>query len=268
MRGPRPERAPGGGAQRVAEARHFGLNACLAVFAQRPQSVRKVWLAEERIAALREVLAWCVARRIGYRVVDADELAKVSGSAHHEGVCMAVLRRAPLTLPAWIETTRAHAPALALWLDGVGNPHNIGAITRSAAHFGVVGMLGRGPDPLDGGAAARVAEGGAEIVPWIDAGALATAFPALRAADWQPVLACVDAGEPVFASALPRRCLLVLGAEGEGIGGDWQARPVPRVRIPGTGAVQSLNVASAAALLLGEWWRQRHAAGAHSSGCG
>ena len=52
----------------------YGLNACLALFAKRPESLRKVWLLESRIPALKAVLAYCVKQRLGYTIVEADDL--------------------------------------------------------------------------------------------------------------------------------------------------------------------------------------------------
>src|SRR5690606_35707398 len=82
------------------EQRIHGLNAALAAFAARPQDLRKAWLLESRLPALRDMLAWCVSRRIGYRVVDEDELARLVGSRHHEGVCLAMNPRPQPDLPA------------------------------------------------------------------------------------------------------------------------------------------------------------------------
>ena len=75
-------------------------------------------------------MKWCVANRVGYRVVEDGDLNKLAGTTHHEGVVADVLRAPALPLAQWLEQV-GEAPALALWLDGVGNPHNLGAILRS-----------------------------------------------------------------------------------------------------------------------------------------
>ena len=127
-RGPRPARQP--------ELRLYGLNAVDAVFRHRPQAIRKVYLLQSRIHALKPLLAWCVQQRVGYRVVEEADLDRLAASSHHEGVVADVLKAEPLSLDAWLEALATGAPALAIWLDGVGNPHNFGAFLRSAAHFG------------------------------------------------------------------------------------------------------------------------------------
>src|SRR5690606_22258788 len=129
-----------------------------------------VWLLEARIPKLKAVLAFCVQHRIGYTVVGDEDLQKLSGSAHHEGVVFGVVPQAEANLSEWLRELPA-GPQLAIWLDGVGNPHNLGAILRSAAHFGVAGVLLPKDAPLAlSGAAARVAEGGAERLPMVRMG--------------------------------------------------------------------------------------------------
>src|SRR5215467_2298859 len=111
------------------ETRLYGLNACLAAFAKRPEALRKVYLTEARIPQLKPVLAWCVKHRLGYRVVETDDLDRLTGSRHHEGVCFEIVRNDPLKLSELLGSQRsAPAPSLVLWLDGVGNPHNLGAL--------------------------------------------------------------------------------------------------------------------------------------------
>jgi TrmH RNA methyltransferase len=151
-----------------------------------------------------------------------------------------------------------------LWLDGVGNPHNLGAMLRSAAHFGASAVLLPKQSTLAlSGAAARVAEGGAEHVRLAAVADPARSFAALRAAGFAVVTTSSHRGEPLYAAALPRRCIFVLGAEVEGVSATVAAAADRRVAIPGTERVESLNVAVAAALLVGEHWRQHrsHAAG-------
>ncbi|MDH5823879.1 TrmH family RNA methyltransferase [Luteimonas sp. RD2P54] len=242
------------------ELRLYGINAVRAVFARRPQAIRKLYLAEARIPALQPLLKWCVENRIGYRVVGEDELARLAGSAHHEGVVAEVLRAEPLALEPWLRALPAGA-ACALWLDGVGNPHNLGAILRSAAHFGVAAVLLPQRSGLAlSGAAARVAEGAAEAVPLVRAGDDAAALAALRGAGFGLAATVVRAGDDLFAAPLPPRLVYVLGAEGAGMDSALAAACDLRLSIPGTGAVESLNVAAAAAVLLAAW-RMRVPAG-------
>jgi TrmH RNA methyltransferase len=243
--------------RRSAELRLYGLNAIHAVFSRRPQAIRKLYLAEARIPALQPLLKWCVANRVGYRVVDELDLHKLAASSHHEGVVADVLREEPHALSTWLRDLPG-GPQCAIWLDGVGNPHNFGAILRSAAHFGVSAILLPKHSNLSlSGAAARVAEGGAEAVPLVRMGREDNAIAQLRGAGFTLAATVVKGGTDVFAAPLPERTIYVLGAEGEGMDRELAAACDLRLSIPGTGLVESLNVASAAAVLLAAWKAKR-----------
>jgi TrmH RNA methyltransferase len=224
-----------------------------AVFARRPQAIRKVYLLESRIPALKPLLAWCVKHRIGYRVVEEADLERLAASAHHEGVVADVLRVEPQLLADWLRQLAPGAPALAIWLDGVGNPHNFGAILRSAAHFGAAVLLpARSPLALSG-AAARVAEGGAEAVPLVRLPETEAALARLREAGFILAATVVRGGDDLFAAPPAARLVYVMGAEGEGMDAGLAAACDRRASIPGSGAVESLNVAAATAVFLAQW---------------
>jgi TrmH RNA methyltransferase len=256
--GPEAPRAP---RRNSDEMRIYGLNACLALFARRPHDLRKVYLAESRIADLKTVLAWCVQRKLGYRVVENADLDKLSGSQHHEGVCFEARRIPFLSLSTLLQRLPPPPkPAVLVWLDGVGNPHNFGAVLRSAANFGVHGLLLTEDSALAmSGAAFRVAEGGAESVPIAQVRAGEDVFGAMRNADVSIAATVPREGESLYASRLPPRVAFVLGAEGGGMRRNLIDRADVHLTIPGTGAVESLNVAASAAVLFGEYYRQQSA---------
>ena len=241
------------------ELRVYGLNACMAVFNTRPDDVRKVYLTQARLGALQPVLAWCVQRRLGYRVVENADLDKLAQTQHHEGVCFEVRRRPLLSLSTLLQKLpRAPKPVLLVWLDGVGNPHNFGAVLRSAANFGVHGLILARESALNvSGAAMRVAEGGAEAVPIAQTVPGEDVFGALRNAEISVGATVPRAGESLYSSRLPERLVFVLGAEGGGLPQGLIDRADLHLTIPGSGAVESLNVAASAAVLFGEYYRQR-----------
>lgn len=241
---------------KIKEFRIYGLNACLAAFRKRPESIRKLWLLESRIPKLTELLAFCVKNKVGYNVVENEDLEKLTASAHHEGVCLAVLPQPELALSTWLMSI-PEGPCLLIWLDGVGNPHNLGAILRSAAHFGVQAVLLPKQSSLaNSGAAARVAEGAAEYVPLVRLGRNDNAIAQLRSVGFELVTTVVRGGSDLFNTPLPKRCVLVMGAEQAGVEAELLAASRLRVEIPGSGHVDSLNVSAATAVLLAEWRRQ------------
>ena len=146
-------------------------------------------------------------------------------------------------------------PQCALWLDGVGNPHNLGAILRSAAHFGVAAvLLPKHSTLLLSGAAARVAEGGAEHVPFVRLGREDNAIAQLHGAGFIIAATVVRGGSDVFDSAVAAAPGLRdrRRRRGHGSRTRWP-HATARVSIPGSGAVESLNVAAATAVLLARW---------------
>ena len=241
---------------KIKEFRIYGLNACLAAFKKRPDSIRKLWLLESRIPKLTELLAFCVKNKIGYNVVENEDLEKLTSSAHHEGLCLALLPKQEQHLSSWLMEVPA-GPCLMIWLDGVGNPHNLGAIMRSAAHFGVNAILLPKQSSLaNSGAAARVAEGAAEYVSLVRLSRNENSIEQLQAAGFELITTVVRGGSNVYKTELPKRCVLVMGAEQAGVEAELLAASKLRVEIPGTGNVDSLNVSAATAVLLAEWQRQ------------
>ena len=237
------------------ELRLFGVNAVVATFKTRPHAIRKLYLLEAQIPRLQPLLKWCVANRVGYRVVEDGDLNKLAGTTHHEGIVADVLRAPVVSLEAWLQQL-PEGPALALWMDGVGNPHNLGAILRSAAHFGASALLLPADSTLGiSGAAARVAEGGAEAVPMVRLPDDAQAMASLRKAGFGLAATLVEGGQDVFAATLPQRLVYVMGAERDGMDRGLASQCDLSVSIPGSGAVESLNVAAATAVLLAQWAR-------------
>lgn len=251
-RAPRPELH-----QRHEELRIFGINACNAAFVRRPQDLRKAYLTEERIPQFKRLLAWCVQQRLGYRVVADADLAKLTASQHHEGICLDMRRQPPLTLHELVaRVPPAPAPAVLVVLDGVGNPHNFGAVLRSAANFGVGGVILPADSSLTvSGAACRVAEGGAEVVPLARPEAAENMLSALRNAGFAIAATVPRGGVSPYAQPLPARIAFVFGAENEGMSAPLIAAADHRLTIPGTGEVESLNIAASAAVLFAEHYR-------------
>jgi TrmH RNA methyltransferase len=234
----------------------YGVHACLALHRARPEAVRRAFVARELVHQLGELLRDLAQRRVPYGVVEDDELERVSGSQHHEGICIYAAPRPVPDEPALLAGV-GRGPARLVYLDGVENPHNVGAILRTAAHFGCVAVAGaKASMPAPNGATARIAEGGAErvaLLRWEDP------IASLRA--WSSRFALIatahDARQSLFDAELPERCAFLMGAEGPGLSPEVRALAHRTVAIPGTGAVESLNVAAATAVLLAEH-RRRH----------
>lgn len=237
---------PSGPTQKV-----YGLSAALAVMAQRPEQVLRIAHTQAARKALAPALREAARRRIAYREVGEEDLSRIAGSVHHEGVCLLAVQPEP---PDVATLARRAAPSgLIVALDRVRNPHNVGAILRSAAFFGAAGMVLAGESGKRGNlgpAAVRVAEGGAEHVPVASVAELPPALRELARAGFSIVGADAHAERTLASLSWPERAVLVLGSEDLGLAAAVRAACDVTVRIDGGGQVESLNVSVAAGVLL------------------
>ena len=225
-----------------------GANAVAALFRRRPEAVLRLYYTEAAIGLAGPLCADLARRRVPYRLLPPDEMAKASGTAHHGGI--AALARAQI-VPI-MEAGAAPREPLLLVLDGIGNPHNLGAIARSAAFFGVKTLLLHhvAGSALPSDAAYRTAEGALEELKLYRTRDLPTLLMALGPI-YRTVAATLRPGALSLAE-LPRDrpVALVLGAEEQGVSPATLAACRREIRIPARGLMQSLNVAQAAAVFL------------------
>lgn len=234
-----------------------GLRACEAIFERRPQEIVRVYVAHARQKHFARMLAWCAQERKGFQVVTDESLERLTKSIHHEGVAILAKQIRRWDLAAVLAAAGTAKTGPLVYLDGVQNPHNLGSILRTAAHFGAAAIIGRVGDlPSLSPAAVRVAEGAAEHVPVCDLADPARDLRRLKEAGFQLVVTSSHRGESLFQASLSPRVVLVLGSEGEGVSRPIDALADLRVKIPGSGKVESLNVAVACGIALAEAWQR------------
>jgi len=244
-----------------------GLHACEAVLARRPEAIIRAYFTADRRRQLGALVTWCAQHRRGYQLVEADNLAKLAGTRHHEGVAI-LAKNAPRWKEADLLASIEHGSLAGplLLLDGIENPHNLGSILRTAAHFGVGAILGKsGRLPPLSAAAIRVAEGAAEVVPLVELARPGPELARLRELGFRPVATSSRHGEPLESAGLDRNSLIILGGEHAGVAPSLEAEAETTVRIAGSGEVESLNVAVACGILLAEACRGHSAAAANGS---
>lgn len=240
------------------EIKVIGLRAAEALVAARPDDVVRAYLHESLVRPFARALERWAALRIAYHVVDEVTLDRVSGSMHHEGICLLAKPRPPLTEPELLEGVRADdAPLALLFLDQVDNPNNVGAIVRVAAHYGVPAVLYTAVDPrtFSSSAVHRTAEGGAEHVALMEPADPRATLEALRAEGLALIATSGHAAEALHDRPLPARAVFLLGSERDGLTPEVLALADRVVAIEGSGWVESLNVACATTAVLAEWWR-------------
>jgi len=229
-----------------------GLPAVSALFASAPQRVERLFFDQRARSQVGDFCAELARARKSYRMVSSDELERVAGSVMHGGV-VALAQPKPVPMLDLANVTDwARDGALLLLLDGIGNPHNLGAIARTAAFFGLPRMV-LSDHPSQAGpsdASYRVAEGGLEYVELYRSVRFTQALQRLRRS-YRVIGTAAGKGQPLDAALESEKALaLVLGNEEHGLPHATLAACDAIVTIPGAGFVQSLNVAASAAILL------------------
>ena len=228
----------------------FGLHAVRAALANPARRCRRLVITgDEALARIDADTGAPPAER-----VDKGALAALlPAGAVHQGVALSVEPLPPTTLDDLCDAVATDPRAVVVVLDQVTDPHNVGAVLRSAAAFGAAGVVMQDRHaPPAGGVLAKAASGALEHVPLARVANLARALGSLKAAGcWALGL---DAAAPTaLAEARPEgRNTLVLGAEGAGLRRLMAEGCDQLVRIPAGGAVDSLNVSNAAAVALYE----------------
>ena len=258
-----------------------GFEAARALTDIHPEQVQRLYFTRERAPAFGAVCRLLAAQKRPYNAVEADELERLCGSVHHQGVVAMIKTPRLVALTSDITDDWLHHRESALLLDRVGNANNLGAIVRSAAFFGFRNII----IPLDEAqssvttSAYRVAQGGMEFVQLYTVRSVTKLLLALKGKMIRLGTA-VDAPAPV--SDIPRLCagkgaLIVLGNEEHGISREVKQHCDAVVTIPAFGdkrnaraattatagctpsrplrqrPLESLNVAQAAAIILYEY---------------
>jgi 23S rRNA (guanosine2251-2'-O)-methyltransferase len=238
-----------------------GFHAVLSRLRQGADAVGEIYLDRGRTdRRVRELTALAEAQGVRVMLVDAARLDGLAGEARHQGV---VARIAVPALASRLDDLfeGLSEPALLLVLDGVTDPHNLGACLRVADAMGAHAVIA----PKDravgiNATVSRVASGAAETVPYIAVTNLARALGELKAHEVWLLGAEERAAEDIYDVALKGPLAWVLGAEGEGMRRLTRENCDQLVRIPMHGRVESLNVSVAAGICLAETRRQRRTA--------
>ena len=224
--------------------RFWGRHAVAAALDNPQRKVAKAWATRDAAAFMQ------FPKDLAVTLADVADLGRlVPGDAPHQGVVVEV---EPLE-EVWLDDllTDAPEPAVLLVLDQVTDPHNVGAILRSAAAFAAIGIVTQDRhSPPESGALAKAASGTLETVPWVRTVNLARALDDIAEAGFWRIGLAGDAQMDLKEALGPKRVALVLGAEGPGLRPNTREHCDAIARLPISSAVESLNVSNAAAVAL------------------
>jgi 23S rRNA (guanosine2251-2'-O)-methyltransferase len=224
--------------------RLWGKHAVAAALDNPARKVLRAWATRETAGFMQ------FPKEVPVTLADVADLGRlVPHDAPHQGV---VIEVEPLE-EIWLDDLLADAPdsAVLLVLDQVTDPHNVGAILRSAAAFGAIGIVTQDRhSPPESGALAKAASGALERVPWARVVNLARALQQIGEAGFWRIGLAGDSETDLKDALGPRRVALVLGAEGPGMRQNTREHCDALARLPITEGVESLNVSNAAAVAL------------------
>ncbi|MEE4153110.1 MAG: 23S rRNA (guanosine(2251)-2'-O)-methyltransferase RlmB [Erythrobacter sp.] len=235
----------GSGRASAGHVRLWGRHPVEAALLNPARQHRKLWATREGIDSLNGELP----PDFPVEYADVADLARlVAKDAPHQGL---VLECEPLEAPFLDEVANGDPARPIVVLDQVTDPHNVGAILRSAAAFGAAAIVTQDRHaPPESGVVAKSASGALEAVPWIRVVNLARALDELAAAGYWRIGLAGEA-QATLADALTSGPLaLVLGAEGDGMRHNITQHCDALARLPITSAIESLNVSNAAAIAL------------------
>lgn len=239
----------------------FGFHAVSSRIRQNPQSVLEVHLdSTRRDPRARQLASLLEQHKIKVNYLDSARLDGMIGSGRHQGVVAKVdASRKYLALDDLLDTLENDA--LLLVLDGIQDPHNLGACLRVADAFGVDAIIA----PKDravglNATAAKVASGAAETVPFVTVTNLARALRQMKEAGVEIIGTAEDGESDIFEVHLDGPIAWVLGAEGTGMRRLTRENCDRLVRIPMEGMVESLNLSVTSGILMFETCRQRRLA--------
>jgi len=191
--------------------------------------------------------------------VDKNKLDKMCTYAVHQGI---VARCQPLPqydVMDLVDEIADKEHALVVVLDQVTDPHNIGAVLRSAAAFNACGVIiPQNGAPDETGVLAKSASGALELIPLVKVKNLTRAMQELKENGFWCIGLDGYAKHSVYQSKLPKKCVIVMGSEGDGLRRLTSENCDDTVKLPMNPAVESLNVSNACAIALYEWNRQHH----------
>src|SRR5689334_3544760 len=224
--------------------RLWGKHVVAAALDNPDRKVLKAWATRDAAAYMQ------FPKEVPVTLADVADLARlVPHDAPHQGVVIEV----EALEDAWLDGIVGDAPerAVLLVLDQVTDPHNVGAILRSAAAFGAIGIVTQDRhSPPESGVVAKAASGALERVPWARVVNLARALEEIAEAGFWRIGLTGDAEMDLKDALGPARVALVLGAEGSGLRPNTREHCDALARLPISDAVESLNVSNAAAVAL------------------
>ena len=244
--------------KRVSEDICWGRNPVISLLEESPDRCTKVLIAKTVLPHIKSKLAdLCRAANVSFQNADTAALDRLTGKENHQGV---VAYMAPMKLWESDELLQilppAPEPVMILLCDHIQDPHNVGAIVRSAEAAGASAvMIPKRGGCLPTGTVVKTSAGAALRLPVAKVGNISQAIRSLQEAGFWVVGLAMEGEETLFKADMPPGTVFVVGSEVEGLGSAVSKSCDELRRIPMSGTTGSLNASVAASLAMFEWRR-------------
>lgn len=231
----------------------YGVQACRAVFEYRRNAINRVCFLAGSRPRFEDIISWCEKNRRPVKEVRQPELTRIAGGEHHEGIVLDIKPKPTVSLTTLLSEVAGEESQCLVVLEGVQNPHNIGAIVRTCCFFGVVGVVVIGGDTSClSSATYRIAEGALEQTTVIMESNVQGVVSELERAGYELYATSPHEATSLYSVRWPKKVALFFGAERDGLSPDVLATISNRIVIPRRGGLESLNVGAAVASVLTE----------------
>lgn len=232
----------------------MGLHAVREILLHAPKRLLKVYYHEpQKQGRKSELIAALEKEGIPVVVTSSEAIHRMTGSDSHQSIAAHIKGREFLNVKQFLQKIEGEEKSLVLMADQIFDPQNFGSLIRAAECLGAQGIAwskNRGTDITP--TVAKSSCGASEILPLIRISNLAEAVSEFQDGGFEAVAALLEKGsENAFTFQFPKRTLLIVGSEGEGIQPLIRKRANRSIFIPMKGKIDSLNVSQAAALLMG-----------------
>ncbi len=236
----------------------YGRNAVLELLTSDPEKIEKIYMQfNTGHHKLKEILITAKRSRISVGKARLEKLSEIAGTTKHQGVCVLISTIRYYQLEEILQTPRNTNPLIVI-LPGLNDPHNVGAIIRTAeavAADAVILVEGKGT-PVNA-AVHKASAGAASHIRLCKVRSLDACLKTLREKGFQVIAADMHAEKNYTETDLTVPSVLLMGSEGGGLSPNSREQCDSLVRIPMAGCVESLNVSVSAGVLLYEAMRQR-----------
>ena len=227
----------------------YGINTVL--HAIDAKQVRFVYLQKEKKSP--ELLNLFATNKISFKIVERQVLNKLANNENHQGIVAEVIGYSTLKLEELLNKVKDHQKSILLMLDGIEDPHNLGAILRVADAFGVDGVIFKNSHQVGLNATvAKVSTGAINYVDCVSVANLSSAIKILKENGYWIYASDASAKDSYSMIKYSDKCCLIVGSEGFGISRLVKENSDVLLKIPMRGHVNSLNASTAAAILVSE----------------